>query len=96
MTTDYDEAVRGNRLDPLFIDNVLAALIEMVDEMGQLLIVNVAVTPAFQGRGLGTRLVALAEEIAMSLGRGRIRRFTNKLWAENVRIEKKAVHSKAV
>ena len=89
MVVDYDEAVRRNRFDLLFVDHVLAALIETADEASQLLIINVAVAPGFQGRGLGTRLMARAEEIAASLGRERIRLYTNRLWQENVLLYRK-------
>jgi ribosomal protein S18 acetylase RimI-like enzyme len=86
MTVDYDEAVRRNRFDLLFVGGALAGLIETADETRQLLIVNVAVAPSFQGRGLGTKLMAIADEIARSLGRRRIRLYTNQRWQENVRL----------
>ncbi|MGH6972456.1 MAG: GNAT family N-acetyltransferase, partial [Caulobacteraceae bacterium] len=85
MGADYDRAVRMHRFDLLYVEDDLAALIETVDETGQLLIENIAVRPGWQGRGLGRRLMALAEEIARELGYGRIRLFTNQLWQANVR-----------
>jgi ribosomal protein S18 acetylase RimI-like enzyme len=84
MVADYDEAVKHHRFDLLYVDGALAALIETVDEGDQLLIENVAVRPAFQGRGLGSRLMWHAEAIAWSLCRPRLRLYTNKLMAENV------------
>jgi GNAT superfamily N-acetyltransferase len=86
MTADYEEAVRKHRFDLLYVDAVLAGLIETVEEPRQLLIENVAVAPAFHGRGLGRKLLAHAEEIALALGYVRIRLYTNKLFAENVRL----------
>lgn len=86
MLADYDAAVREHRFDLAFVDGVLAALIETVDEGNRLLVENVAVAPAHQGRGLGTRLLALADEIARSQGKQRIRLYTNKRWAQNVRL----------
>jgi len=86
MVADYDAAVLEHRFDLLYVDGVLSALIETVDEADQLLIENVAVAPPYQGRGLGRRLLAHAEEMAASLGYGRIRLYTNKRFAENVRL----------
>jgi ribosomal protein S18 acetylase RimI-like enzyme len=86
MGADYEAAVRSHRFDLLYVDGVLAGLIETVDEDGQLLIENVAVAPAFQDRGLGRRLMAQAEAVARALGRDRIRLYTNQRFEENVRL----------
>jgi GNAT superfamily N-acetyltransferase len=86
MTADYAEAVRKHRFDLLYVEGELAALIETIPEADHLLVENVAVAPAFQGRGLGRKLMAHAEELAVSLGFGEIRLYTNKLFAENVQL----------
>jgi predicted N-acetyltransferase YhbS len=86
MTADYDEALCAHRFDLLYLDDVLAALIETVEEPGQVLIENLAVDPAFQRRGLGRKLLALAEEIAAALGHRRIRLYTNKRFVENIQL----------
>lgn len=86
MTADYAEAVQRHRIDLLYLDGKLAALIEMIPEADHLLVENVAVSPAFQGRHLGRRLMAHAERVAASLGHSEIRLYTNKLFAENVRL----------
>jgi GNAT superfamily N-acetyltransferase len=86
MTADYDAAVHIHRFDLLYLEGDLAALIETVDEGDVLLVENVAVAPARQGRGLGTRMLALADEMARSQGKRRVRLYTNKLWAENIRL----------
>src|SRR5258708_39927896 len=84
MTADYAEAVRSHRIDLLDLEGVLAALIETIVEADHLLIENVAVSPAFQGRGLGRKLMAHAEQIAASAGHRETRLYTNKLFAENI------------
>jgi ribosomal protein S18 acetylase RimI-like enzyme len=84
MTVDYEAAVLKHRFDLLYLDGALAGLIETVDEADHLLVESVAVSPRFQGRGLGRRLMALAEEIAISLGRNRIRLYTNKRFERNL------------
>jgi ribosomal protein S18 acetylase RimI-like enzyme len=86
MTADYEEAVRKHRIDLLHLEGVLAALIETIAEADHLLIENVAVAPAFQGRGLGRKLMAHAEQLAAAAGYRVIRLYTNKLFAENVEL----------
>src|SRR5260370_36673911 len=89
MTADYAEAVRNHRIDLLHVVGTLAALIETIPEVDHLLVENVAVSPAFQGRGIGRKLMAHAEQIAASLGHGEIRLYTNKLFAENIELYRK-------
>jgi GNAT superfamily N-acetyltransferase len=86
MTADYDAAVQAHRFDLAYLGGELVALIETVDEGDTLLVENVAVAPAHQGRGVGTRLLALADAIARSEGKQRIRLYTNKRWAQNIRL----------
>ena len=89
MTADYDAAIRNHRIDLLYLEGELAALIETIPEADHLLIENIAVSPAYQGRGLGRRLVAHAEELAASHGHAEIRLYTNKMFAENVALYRK-------
>ena len=84
MTADYDQAVARHRFDLLHIDGTLAALIETIGEADHLLVENVAVSPDFQGRGLGRKLMAHAEVLAREQGFGMIRLYTNQRFAENI------------
>jgi GNAT superfamily N-acetyltransferase len=84
MEANYDEAVLKHRFDLLYVDGTLAALIETVKEADHLLIENVAVSPDFQGRGLGGQLLKHAEKLACDLGYGELRLYTNKMFAANV------------
>jgi ribosomal protein S18 acetylase RimI-like enzyme len=86
MSVDYEAALRSHRFDLLYVGGALAALIETVDQGDQLLVENVAVSPALQGRGFGSKLMAHAEEIARSLGYSRIWLYTNKRFVENVKL----------
>ncbi len=86
MTADYDAAVRAHVIDMLHLDGTLAALIEMRPEPDHLLVVNVAVSPACQGRGHGRALLAHAEELARSLGLPELRLFTSAHMAENIKL----------
>ena len=84
MGADYEAAVREHRFDLLHVAGELAALIETVDEGDQLLIENVAVSPGHQGQGLGRRLLAHAEGLAVAQGYARIRLYTNQRFEENI------------
>ena len=84
MAADYDLAVRDHLIDLLHEGRALAALIETIPRGDHLLVENVAVAPPFQGMGLGRRLLAHAEHLAVSLGHRQIRLYTNKRFVENV------------
>ena len=86
MSADYEIAIQNNRFDLLYIDGTLAALIETIDQGDSLLIENVAVAPAFQRRGLGSKLMRHAEEVARSLGYDRIWLYTNRRFAGNIEL----------
>ncbi len=86
MGADYDAAVARHRIDLAYLGDELAALIETIPGTGYLLVENVAVAPAFQGRGLGRFLMAHAERLAAEQGHAEIRLYTNKMFAENVEL----------
>ena len=75
MEANYDEAVLKHRFDLLYVDGQLAALIE-----------NVAVSPDFQGRGLGGKLLQHAEKLACEQGYGELRLYTNQKFVSNVEL----------
>jgi len=84
MTADYDQAVRKHVVDLLFIDGRLTALIEMIIEPECLVVENLAVQPDQTGRGYGRTLMAHAVKVARSIGRNRLRLYTNKLMTQNI------------
>jgi ribosomal protein S18 acetylase RimI-like enzyme len=77
MRADYNRAVVEHVIDLLEEDGNLSALIEMKPASDHLLIVNIAVRPDQQRRGLGGGLMSHAEEFARSLGLDEIRLYTN-------------------
>ena len=93
MRVDYAEALLKNRIDLLYEGDTLAALIETQlepePEPGHLLIVNVAVSPAFQKRGLGRRLMAHAETLATEARVPKLLLYTNRLMAETISLYQK-------
>ena len=90
MTADYDKAVRDHVMDLLILNGTPVALIEMRPEADHLLIVNVAVLPAWQSRGYGRALLAHAEEFARSTGLNTVRLYTNGSFTENLKLYERA------
>ena len=86
MRADYAQAVLENRFDLLLAGPELAGLIETKAEADHLLVVNVAVDPAFQGRGFGVRLMQRADAIAAEAGLAQLRLYTNKKYVANLRL----------
>lgn len=100
MTTDYNVALQENRFDLLYEENKLVGLIETARQGDELMIVNVAIDPDFQGRGFGTQLMIHAEQLAKAADLRATRLYTNKLMTENIalyerlgyRFEKETLH----
>lgn len=86
MTADHGAAVRDHVVKILRLGGDLVALIEMRPEVDHLLIVNVAVSPARQGRGYGRALLAHAEELTRALGLEEVRLYTNGSFTDNLRL----------
>jgi GNAT superfamily N-acetyltransferase len=84
MTADYAAAIRRGQAWVAAVDGEVAAFIILISRPGYLLLENVAVLPAAQGRGIGARLLALAEDRARALHVPEIRLYTNAAMTENL------------
>jgi PPOX class probable F420-dependent enzyme len=84
MEADYQAAVGHGEVWVATCDAQLVGLIVLIEKAGYLLLENVAVAPAAQGKGIGTRLLALAEDQAARLGLTQIRLYTNVAMTENL------------
>ena len=84
MAADYAQAVRSGQAWVAVQDGQVTGFVVLVAHPGYLLLENVAVLPAAQGRGTGGRLLGLAEQHARSLGLGEIRLYTNEAMTENL------------
>jgi ribosomal protein S18 acetylase RimI-like enzyme len=84
MTADYAEAVGGGLAWVAAEDSQIVGLLVLAVQPEHLLLENVAVLPSAQGRGIGARLLAFAEEQARALGRDEIRLYTNEAMTENL------------
>jgi GNAT superfamily N-acetyltransferase len=84
MTADYTAAIRRGQAWVAAVDGEVAGFIILISRPGYLLLENVAVLPAAQGRGIGARLLALAEDRARALHVPEIRLYTNAAMTENL------------
>ena len=84
MTADYTEAVRSGQAWVAVADGEVVGLLVLVACQGYLLIENIAVRPSAQRRGIGARMLVLAEDEARGHGLGEIRLYTNEGMTENL------------
>lgn len=86
MTADYRRMAAEHPIWLLYNGRTLAGLLALEFEAETALIYSVAVRPDLQGRGLGRRLLALAEEEALRAGYRKIRLYTNEHFVENIEL----------
>ncbi|MCA6285529.1 GNAT family N-acetyltransferase [Phenylobacterium sp.] len=86
MSADYEASFTHHRFDLAEIDGVPVGLIETLTVDGALLIENLAIAPEHQRRGLGSRLVAVAEELARSRGLTALTLYTNRRFTGNIEL----------
>jgi ribosomal protein S18 acetylase RimI-like enzyme len=84
VLTDYTDAVVAGRV--WVLGDPLAAVLVLDPEQDAMLVENVAVSPAAQGRGLGRALMEFAEYQAMTRGLRRMTLYTNEVMTENLAI----------
>lgn len=84
MKADHAVAIREHRVELLLVDGVLAGLVEMICEPQWLLIENLAIAPAFQGRGCARILLEHAQQVARGQQLQGLRLFTNKQFSSKV------------
>lgn len=89
MSADYGRLIADGDVWVLECGNDVAGLMVLRPAADHLLIGNVAVSPAFQGRGLGRKLLAFAEGRARQLDLLEMRLFTNEAMHENIVIYRK-------
>lgn len=84
MLTDFGAAVRDHDVWVLDTGSHLVGVIELVAKPDQLWVHNVAIDPALQGRGLGRRLLAFAEDEARRLDLPEMGLLTNERYVANI------------
>ena len=86
MDADYGAVLGATDSWVIELGGRIRAVLVCVLEPDHLLIENVAVHPDAQGRGLGGRLLDLAEDHARANGRAEVRLYTNEVMVENLRL----------
>jgi GNAT superfamily N-acetyltransferase len=86
MLTDYATAIEQHQVWVLGASGAIVGVIELVSHDDHLWIDNVAILPAWQGRGLGRRLLAHAEGEARRQSLPELRLLTNERYVENIAI----------
>ncbi|UIJ70379.1 GNAT family N-acetyltransferase [Aurantimonas sp. HBX-1] len=86
MTEDYGRLVGSGCVWVLVMDEEVGGLIVLRREADHVLVSNVAVGRAHQGRSFGRRLLDYAEAYARQGGYDELRLYTNELMHENLRI----------
>jgi N-acetylglutamate synthase-like GNAT family acetyltransferase len=84
MLVDYAEAVREHEIWVLEDDEAVIGVLELAPKDDHLWIENVAIAPGQQGRGLGRRLLAHAEDEAGRVGFTECGLMTNELYTANI------------
>lgn len=84
MNDDYPARIAAGQAWVLEEGGALAGALILEDQPGALLLYNLAVSPAAQGKGVGRRLVAFTEAEARRRGYPLLRLYTNELMVENV------------
>ena len=84
MRDDYERRIVAAQVWLLERDRMALGLVVLEEQDGFLLLDNVAVAPAAQGRGFGRKLIAFAEEEASRRGFDEIRLYTHALMVENI------------
>jgi ribosomal protein S18 acetylase RimI-like enzyme len=84
MTADYAAAVAADDVWVAVAGDVVVGLLVLVPAADHLLLENIAVDPRYRGRGIGARLLSVAEERAAHAGLAEIRLYTNAAMTENI------------
>jgi len=93
MTADYDQILATQPVWLLCLADEPIGVLVLMHEPEALLIYSVAISPLYQKRGYGRRLLAWAEEQAQQAGYTTIRLFTNALMTENIALYRRLGYS---
>lgn len=84
MIADFSGIVSAGNLHVLETEDGPVGFVIFYPRGDHLHIENVAVNPAFQGKGHGTRLIEFVERQAKELGFSRVELYTNEKMTENI------------
>jgi ribosomal protein S18 acetylase RimI-like enzyme len=86
MDEDYAALVAGGDVYVWASPEIVALLVLRPTDGGALMVENVAVDPAAQGKGLGPSLLAFAEEQARERGIDELRLYTHERMTSNIEL----------
>lgn len=84
MLDDYETRIRNDLVFLIENGPELAAVLVLIEKPDHLLLDNIAVAPAAQGRGYGGHLIRFAEKEARQRGFAEIRLYTHEVMRENI------------
>lgn len=84
MTADYAASIRDDQTWTAYDADGVLGLLVLAPQADHLLLDNVAVHPAAQGRGVGRLLMELADREARRQGYAEVRLYTNEAMTENL------------
>ena len=84
VLADYAALIAAGLVRVLESDGAVVGVLVLVEEPDGMLLDNVAVAAAAQGRGFGRRLIAFAEAAARDAGHADLRLYTNEAMTENL------------
>jgi ribosomal protein S18 acetylase RimI-like enzyme len=89
MLDDYRAVIQQHEVLVLTEGARIIGLLVLKRQLQSLLVDNVAVHPDYKGKGLGRKLMAIAEEKARRLGLCTVTLYTNECMTENIELYKK-------
>ncbi len=84
MLDDYDALIGEGCVHVIVADGLVQGIVVLRPEQAAMLLENVAVAPAAQGRGYGRILLDFAGRTAAAAGLRSVRLYTNEAMTENV------------
>ncbi len=84
MLDDHAALIADGLVRVMYRNGGICGVLVLIEKDDHLLLHNIAVDPAAQGRGIGRRLVEAAEEVAKTLGYATVRLYTHETMVENI------------
>ena len=84
MGIDYAQAIANGGVHVAVRESAVRGLVMLSDSNADFMLDNLAVAPAWQGHGIGRRLIGFAEDQARAHGHDRIVLYTNEQMVENI------------
>ena len=89
MLNDYAQVIQSHQVIVADAGGKIAAVLVLIRDDESILLDNIAVTPEYQGSGLGRKLIELAEAEAREQGYSAIDLYTHELMTENIQFYQK-------